>query len=699
MPYKLGIDIGDNFTDLVLLDDATGQLTFCKTPTTSHNPTDGIVSGMTELLKRAALQPADLAVIVQGTTLVSNAVNRRKGALIGLITTEGFEDVLETGREPRYDSNDVLIAMPEPLVPRNLRLGISELIDYQGNELSPLVEDDVAAVVEVLAHKGVKAIAICLLHAVTNPDHERAIGQYIQENYPDIPVSLSADVLSDIREYERMSATVMNAYVQPLVDQYLDTFRARLDELGFDGICQIMTASGQLTAFDVARQLPIHLLESGPAGGALAGSYFGKLTEHKALITFDMGGSTASASAVMNHVPGIMSEFEAGRMKRFQKGSGLPVRLPILDVVAVGAGGGSIAWLDRLGLLHVGPDSATPNVGPACYGRGGTRPTLTDADLVLGYLNPRYFLGGTLSLDRGAARLAIATHIADPLDISIEEAAMGICRVANENMANAIRAHLLEKDLDPQQVSLVAFGGSGPVHAFELARLLGSPDLIIPVGAGVASVFGLLHAPTASENTRSYVSPVADLNWDYLNDLLHEMEQEGRAFLAQAGLLPADGVVSRVARLRYSGQGHEVSIALPPGELTAGDIPDIEQRFADEYRQRFGRLIDKTPIEAVTWRMVVSSEPALFHPKRTTDNGRYEIGGKDFNALKGYRPVYLMGDLIPCSCPVYDRYQIRPNDTLSGPVIIEEAETTIVIGNRAYVRMDEHRNLIINIRR
>jgi N-methylhydantoinase A len=705
MPYKLGIDIGGTFTDFVLLNQITGELTFGKTLTTYDNPTNGIISGTTDLLDRANVPLASVSTIVHGTTLVTNAIIERKGAATGLLTTKGFEDVLEIGREYRYDIYDINLTVPEPLVPRNLRLGVTERMDYQGNVLTPLDEAELAKAVGTLVSRGVKAIAVCLLHAFANPAHEQAVGTFIRARYPDLYVSLSVDVMPEIREYERMSATVMNAYVQPLTDHYLSDLHARLGTLGFSGTIQIMISSGRLTTIDGARQSPVQLLESGPAGGSMAGVFFGKLTGHQDIATFDMGGTTAKASLIFDHQPEITNEFEAARVRRFKKGSGLPVRIPVIDMIEIGAGGGSIAYVDALGLLRVGPESAASEPGPACYGRGGTRPTVTDCDLVLGYLNAEFFLGGTMTLDLEAARRAIDTHLAKPLGLSITQAAMGVHRVVNENMANAARVHILEKGHDPRHYSLLAFGGAGPVHAFEVARLLGSPELVIPVGAGVTSALGFLVSPTASESIRSYVSPVAWLDWAKLNGLLADMEAEGRAFLARANVAVADAQVRRVADMRYSGQGHDISVAIPNGQLSALSVAEIEANFQQEYLRRFGRTIDDVAIEAVTWRVVVSSPPVLFEPKRAIsaaaskeEAGTYSIGGGDYSALKGYRPVVFIGDETPVACPVYDRYRIRPNDCLSGPVIIEEVESTVVVGHKAYVRMDSHRNLLISMR-
>jgi N-methylhydantoinase A len=692
MAYRLGIDIGGTFTDLVLLEESTGKLFFGKTLTTYDNPSNGIINGTQALLAQHGVSPAQLTGIVHGTTLVTNAVIERRGELTGLITTKGFEDVLEIGRELRYDIYDINLHIPEPLVSRNLRLGVTERVNYQGEILTPLDMGEVARVVEALVAQGVKSVAVCLLQSFTNPRHERAIGDYIQKHFPQLYVSLSVEVMPEIREYERASATVMNAYVQPLTDQYLQILEKRLrEEVGFRGTINIMISSGRLTTIAGARQTPIQLLESGPAGGTMAGVFFGKLTQKKDLLAFDMGGTTAKASLIFDLKPEITNQFEAARVRRFKKGSGLPVRIPVIDMIEIGAGGGSIAHLNHLGLLQVGPASAASEPGPACYGRGGTQPTVTDADLVLGYLNESYFLGGTMRLDTDAARQAIQTHIAGPLGITIEEAALGIHRIVNENMANAARVHIIEKGYDPRFYSMLAFGGAGPVHAFQTARLLNAPQLIVPVGAGVVSALGFLVSPVASESIRSYVASMGLIDWAKLNMLMAEMEAEGYAFLDKAGIDPSEGLVTRVADMRYAGQGHEILVTIPNRQLSAADLVEIEQNFEKEYTLRYGRTVPDVGMEAVTWRVVVSAKSPEIVPDQVVPDQT------STQAQKGLRPILLMGEKSYLDVPVYSRYLLQPSDTIEGPCIIEEMESTVVIGRQATVRIDVYKNLVVDL--
>lgn len=687
---KIGIDIGGTFTDLVLLYPHTGELAFAKTLTTYPDPTEGILNGIREILAANGLKASEIHTIVHGTTLVTNAVIERKGAKTALITTAGFEDVLEIGRELRYDIYDIFLDMPKPLVPRNLRFGVSERLDRYGNILNPLEEGEVLRLLDHLEGEGVESIAVCLLHAFANPVHEQFIGRLAETHYPHLYCSLSSEIMPEIREYERSSATVMNATVMPLTSRYLATLEAALRAIGFNGTIQIMVSSGRLTTIKEARSKPVQLLESGPAGGAKASVFFGRLVEEPHLLAFDMGGTTAKASLVNAFTPEITHHFEAARVRRFKKGSGLPVRIPVIDLIEIGAGGGSIAQINALGLMQVGPESAASNPGPAAYGLGGRQPTVTDADLVLGYINEHYFLGGTMTLSREKACLAIADALAIPLGISIEAAAMGVFRVVNENMANAARVHILEKGLDPRKYTMIAFGGAGPVHAFQVARLLRLPRLIIPVAAGVASALGFLVSPVASEFLFSYVHDLDQMDWARVNRFLEEKEAEGMDFLAKNGVEPAQARVHRVADMRYAGQGHEIAVQIPNGTLGEEALEEIIANFNAAYALRYNRSIAGVPIETVTWRTVVSGPEPHFFPRQLLAEG-------DGLAQKGTRSIYFPGGDGSCNVPVFDRYQLSPGTELKGPAIVEEKESTTVVGPDSRLRVDAFRNLIIDL--
>lgn len=692
---KLGIDIGGTFTDLVLLDERDGRMLFGKTLTTYPDPLQGILNGVEQILREASLPLSAVRTIVHGTTLVTNAVIERKGARTALLTTQGFEDVLEIGREMRYDIYDLFLTMPKPLVPRALRIGIRERIDKSGRVLEPLDVAQLEQAVDVLARKGVQSVAISFLHAFANPAHERTAGDVVRRKYPHMQVSLSSEVLPEIREYERTSATAMNAYVQPLTQDYLHRLKDALAAQNFDGEIFIMNSAGRLTTLEGAQRFPVQLLESGPAGGTMAGVFFQKQlaeagTEASSLLAFDMGGTTAKASMIRHGQPEITHHFEAARERRFKKGSGLPVRIPVIDMIEIGAGGGSIARVDALGLLTVGPDSAASQPGPACYGRGGKLPTVTDADLVLGFLNAHYFLGGTMPLKRHLAERAIEEHIARPLGISLEEAAWGIHRVVNENMANAARVHILEKGLDPRSFSMLAFGGAGPVHAFAVARLLGLSRLIVPSGAGVLSALGFLVSPVATEGVFSKVSRLDQMNWAAINARLAEMEQQGRAFLAGTGVSSEMVCVRRTAEMRYVGQGHEITVLLPQGPLSAENVEEIAHRFEQEYTVRYGRVLPHMPMESVTWRVVVSGpSPQMLLRQQVK-------GPMSTQAVKGTRPAFFGKGWV--ETPVLDRYAMPQGVPYEGPCVVEEFESTTVVGPGAVLWRDGFGNLVVEIR-
>lgn len=685
----LGIDIGGTFTDLVLYEKKTNTLYFGKTLTTYPDPTLGILNGVQELLLQHGKSISHVHKLVHGTTLVTNAVIERKGALTGLITTKGFEDVLEIGREMRYDIYDIFITMPKPLVSKEFRKGVAERVDKNGKILQNLNKDEVEKALILFQKKGVQSVAVSLLHAYANNKHEKQIGALLKKKFPKLTFSLSSEVMPEIREYERTSATAMNAYVQPLINDYLKNLKSKLITLGFKGILHIMNSAGRLTTIEGARKTPVQLLESGPAGGTMAGVFFGNLINKKDLLAFDMGGTTAKASMIRNLKPEITNHFEAGREKRFKKGSGLPVRIPVIDMIEIGAGGGSIAHLNNLGLLTVGPESAASTPGPACYNRGAENPTVTDADLILGFLNEDYFLGGTMKLNKEKAIEAIHKKIAKPLKISVEEAAWGIHRIVNENMANAARVHIIEKGLDPRFFSMLAFGGAGPVHAFNVAKLMNAPQLIVPSGAGVLSALGFLVSPVATEEITSFVCRLDLLDWKKLNENIAGMIKKGEAFVKAASTNKNQKLtINIVCDMRYVGQGHEITVAIPNEILSEKSMAIIEANFKAEYQLRYGREINNIPIEAVTWRVLVSAAAETFIPQQA-------IVGKQTNALKGTRKVFWGNGYE--ETPVYDRYSIPIQQKINGPCIIEEFESTTVVGKNSVVWIDEFKNIIVDL--
>jgi N-methylhydantoinase A len=682
---RAGVDIGGTFTDLCVVD-RDHVVAVGKTLTTPHDPSEGVEAVLAETLARLGIGFSDLHLIVHGTTLVTNAIIERMGSPTALLTTRGFRDAIEIGRERRYELYDMMVELPRPLVPRHLRFDVPERTLADGTAAVELDESHVARLGRELAESGVEAVAVSFLHSFTNPEHERRARDALLRAAPALRVSLSSEVAPEIREFERTTTTVANVYVQALIERYLTELGARLTRLGFAGQLYVMLSSGGIATVETATRFPIRLLESGPAAGALAAATYGRAGDHPDLVSFDMGGTTAKLCVVEGGRPLVAEEFEVDRVYRLKCGSGTPVRVPVIDMIEIGVGGGSIASLDALGLLKVGPHSAGAEPGPACYGRGGHSPTVTDADLVLGYLDPDYFLGGRMQLDVTAAREAIERDVAVPLGLPVEEAAWGIHTIVNENMANAARVHAVERGKDPTALPLFAFGGAGPVHAAGVAAALGSPALVAPLGAGVISALGFLTAPLSFDFVHSWRCTLDDVDWARVNALLAEMEAEGTALVTEAGLDPAAVTHERYADMRYVGQGHEVRVLLPFEELR--DAAGVVERFEREYERLYGRRGPNVPVEAITWRVVSSGpRPAL------------ELG----QAALQPSPRPPRGERAACfptvggyvDTPVYDRYALRPGMRFAGPAIIEERESTLVVGPGQRVDVTPELNLTV----
>ncbi len=687
---RIGVDVGGTFTDFALVDERRDLIYTGKRLTTSGDPSEAICTGLERLLGEADTAIGQLHSVVHGTTLVANTIIERTGAIVGLITTRGFRDTLEIGRETRFDLYDLFLERPEPLVPRPLRKVVAERVDPLGQVLLPFDADEFRAVVRELLAAGVEAIAVCFLHAYRQDAHERLARRILEEEFGGVDVSISSEVAPEIRELERTSTTVANAYVQPLMQRYLARLDGRLRAMGLRGPLYVMLSGGGITTVRAARAFPIRLIESGPAAGAMAASYYGGLIHAANLISFDMGGTTAKMCLVDDGRPARTHDFEAGRAHRFKKGSGVPLKVPVVEMIEIGAGGGSLARVDQMGLLKVGPRSAGSRPGPACYGLGGTEPSVTDADLVLGYLSPDYFLGGEMKLDRAAAERAIDQHVARPLGLTTLEAAVGIHSVVNENMAAATRMYVAEKGRDPRRYSLIAFGGAGPVHAYGLAGLLKLGRIICPFGAGVTSALGFLVAAPAIDLVRSYVSRLEDLDWDHLNRLYDEMETEARGLLLEAGARAEQIEIRRTADLRYVGQGFEIAAPVPHGRLGPEHLPELKASFLETYERLFARHIADVPVESLSWRLAASGP---------VPNLSLRFGGQPAASdepRKAERPVYFPETgLAPC--PVYSRYALKPGMTMRGPAVIEERESTTVIGPDGRVSVDRYLNLIVEI--
>jgi N-methylhydantoinase A len=687
--YRVGIDIGGTFTDMLLVGD-DGTAVIAKTLTTPGDPSLAVENALRPSLENGSVNARERGTLIHGTTLVTNALIERKGALTALLTTVGFRDAVEIGREHRYELYDLNLDLPKPLVPRHLRFDVPERMAADGSVLEKLDESFVRKLVGELRDKGIKAIGVCYLNSFRNPAHEKRTAEIIAEVAPQIRVSMSSEVVAEIREFQRTSTTLANVYVQERVSDYLAQLQARLDKIGFHGSFFVMLSSGGIATRETSSRFPVRLLESGPAAGAIAAADAGLRSGHRDLLSFDMGGTTAKLCVIEGGQPLKTHEFEVDRVYRFRKGSGLPVRIPVIDMIEIGAGGGSIARVDSLALLKVGPDSSGADPGPVCYGQGGTQPTVTDADLVLGYLDANYFLGGKMKLDLAGTKRALE-RLGQPLKMTAEQVAWGIHQIVNENMANAARAHLGERGMDPRRMPMYAFGGAGPVHGYRVAEILRLPALISPFGAGVGSTFGLLSAPLAFDFVRSAYSRMDQLDWNLANRLLDDMAQEGRKVLESSGLDSSEIRYQRTADLRYIGQGHEVSVALPDGVLGAGDLPRIGAEFERTYESLYGRKGPDVPLEVINWRVVASGPRPDMNLK--LPHGASKGGG----ARKGSRMAFFPETNGYVETAIYDRYALEPGMQFSGPAIVEERESTLIVGARGRARVDDKLNVVVEL--
>ncbi|MCZ7567122.1 MAG: hydantoinase/oxoprolinase family protein [Ardenticatenaceae bacterium] len=688
--YRFGFDIGGTFTDFVLIDRATGQVETYKTLTTPANPSRAVQEGWQVLLERAGADGEVIETAIHATTLITNALIERKGARAALVTTEGFKDTLDTQREMRYDIYDLHSPPVEPLIPRTRRFEVKERLDSFGDVVEPLNDESLRQAIERLRAAGVEAVAVCFLHSYKNPTHEQQAGEWLARALPDSYVTLSSDVAPEIREYERMSTAVANAYVQPLAARYVARMEKELVEGGFKHRLYLMLSSGGITTTETAARLPVRMVESGPAAGALAAVFYGDQLGERDLVAFDMGGTTAKMCLVKDGQPAMAHTFEIARVHRFKRGSGLPVRIPAIELIEIGAGGGSIAWVDQMGLLKVGPESAGADPGPACYALGGTRPTVTDGNLLLGYLNPDYFLGGRMRLDTAAAETAVAT-VAQALNLGISQAAWGIHQIVNENMISATRVHVAERGEDPRRLTLLAFGGAGPVHAYSIARALKMKGYICPAGAGVTSALGLLTAPAAFDFAQTYVARLTPERLKALDEVFEALEAEGRARLVEAGV-PEDQVrFERSADMRHRGQGHEIVVDLRWKSLADVDLDrQLRPHFYARYETLYGHAHKHLDLEIMTCRLrATGPRPAVDLPKARSEDEGAET------ALKGHRRAYLPDVRDFVEMPVYDRERLPGGARVVGPAIVEEKDSTALIGGHAVARVDDYLNLVV----
>jgi len=684
-PFRIGVDIGGTFTDLVLLDTRDGRLWNGKVLTTPQAPEQAVLEGVRLLLAQAGVAAGEVRHVIHGTTLVANALIERRGVATGFLTTQGFRDVPEIGTELRHDTYDLFMRRPEPLVPRRLRLEVPERLLPDGTILTPLDEAAARDAARALRDAGVKAVAVCLLHAFQNPAHERRLAEIVAEEAPGLTICLSSELVPEIGEYERGSTTTANAYVQPVFERYLARLGEGLRAAGIAGPLFLMLSDGGTVEEAVAARHPIRLVQSGPAGGVQATRLFGMAAGAADILCFDMGGTTAKAALIGKGEPERSLDFEVSRVDRFRKGSGLPLKVPVIDMIEIGAGGGSIARVDRLGLIRVGPDSAGADPGPACYGLGGTLPTVTDCDLLLGYLAPDSFLGGEMRLDPAAAERAVAEHLARPLGLSAVEAAWAVHETVNTSMAQAASMHALEKARNIAGHAMVPIGGAGPVHACEIARKLGIGRLVVPPGAGVASAFGFLAAPISFAFLRGQLRPLAALDFPELRDLVGGMEAEGRAMLAKAGL--AEGSARITAAMRYAGQGYQVEAEVPAEALAREDRDALRAAFEAEYGRLYGRTEPGVAVECVGWRVTVGGPAPRLDLAAAAPSG---------GALrKGTRPAWFGGAFLEAA--VLARGALKPGDAVQGPALVEERESTLVLPPGARASCDAALNLVVEI--
>ncbi len=691
MSFRLGVDIGGTFTDLALFDEQTGGMTIHKLLTTPAAPAQAVLQGMLELLELAQVPVASVTALAHGTTLVTNAVIERKGGPCAMIVTRGFRDVLNIGAENRYDQFDMRLRYPEPLVSRPLQFEIDERIGPDGKVRIPLDEAQLRQVLKQVADSGAEALAICLLHSYVEPKHERRIKEIAQAEFPQLYVSASSDILPFMREFERWTTTTMNAYVARMMDVYIDRLERGLGEAKFDGKFYIMTSNGGTVTPETARQYPVRLLESGPAAGALMSSHLSGLLKEPNLLSFDMGGTTAKGALIVRGEPQKKYELEVAHAHEHKVGSGYTVKIPVIDMVEIGTGGGSIASIDERGMIKVGPRSAGADPGPVCYGRGGTEPTITDANVVLGFLDPAYFLGGRMKLDSEGAKAAIARKLGQPLGIDALRAAWGIHQTANESMAQAFRLHAAERGHDYRSFAMTAFGGSGPVHAARIARILRIPRVIFPVGAGVMSAFGLLVSPLSFETVLSHPMPVDGLSDAQLDAAFAAPIEEATDFLARAGVRPEQMRVRRRLDMRYRGQGYEIEVILPDAAGQRTTVAELADLFGREYERIFATSFLREPLEIVNLKVEALGPPP---PMQSGYRLNRKAEGK---ALKGQRLVYQPERQAMAPVPVYDRAALKPGDRIDGPALIEEQESTSVINEGDKVEVDENLNLIVQI--
>ena len=691
--YRIGIDTGGTFTDGVLINETTGEIQITKVPSTPDDPSRGFLNAAARLLKEASVEPEQVGYVVHGTTVATNAIIEGNVARTGFITTKGFRDMLEIARQIRPSLYDLQFEKPAPLVPRYLCFGVPERLNALGEVITPLDEDAVRTVALKLKEEGVEAIAVCLLHSYANQDHERRIGKILNEVMPEVAISLSSDIVPEFREYFRASTAVVNSSITPIVGQYLSSIEERLRADGLESELLVMQSNGGVYTFEAAVERPVYMVESGPAAGVIAASYVADAIGYSNVLSFDMGGTTTKAALIQDGEPKVTKDYEVGAAAGADtgagRGSGYPIRTPVIDLVEIGAGGGSIAWVDPGGVLRVGPRSAGADPGPACYGQGGTEPTITDANLVLGRLNPDYFLGGEVPLHKNLAEKAIMTRCAEPLGLTLLEAANGIVEIANSAMVNALRLISVQRGFDPRDFVLVGFGGAGPVHATKLAIDTDVPLTIIPMSPGITSALGLLVTDLKHENSRTRINRVSNSVPSEIETILDELETLGRDALVKEGVPESEMDFERHADVRYVGQSYELTVELAPGTITQVTLDGVTADYHVAHERAYGHNAPEEPVEFVNMQVTARGEIARPNLKEVTRGT-----GSD-GAIKETRDVYFAesGGLVPT--PVFDRYRLGEGDQIAGPAIVEEVDSTTVIHPGTSATIDVVGNLLI----
>ncbi len=671
---RIAVDIGGTFTDGVACLSPEGRIWVAKSSTTPSDPGEAVSTVIEDLLRQVQAfigkDAPPLAEVVHGTTLITNTLIERKGARTALVTTKGMRDALDIGREWRYDIYDLEIEMPQPLITADCRVEIDERLDARGEVLTALDDGKPDRMIEAVRALAVESVAVSLLHSYVNTAHEKQVEARLKQALPHIAVSLSSDLAREIKEYERSSTVAANAYVKPIVAAYLRELRSRIGKIR-DGIpLRVMVSSGGFGSAESGAESPILLLESGPAAGVLSALNTARQNDVRQVLAFDMGGTTAKACVAVGGDPPIAHSFECARVERFKRGSGLPILIPSIELIEIGAGGGSIAHCNRLGLLNIGPESSGSVPGPACYGRGGSDATVTDADLLLGYLSPSNFLGGEMKLDVAAAEQAVS-RLAATLQVSAVEAAWGIYNIVNENMASAARIHIAESGHDPRDFTMVATGGAGPVHAVEVARKLRIPRVLIPIAAGAGSCLGMLAAPARVDRAWSSPQLLVDVDWKQVAANLADLRQEAEAELEAAGATTVEWLIG--AEMRYDGQGANVPVSIPYAEVDSDTAKALRAAFEAQYEKLYGRLVPNAAPQVITWRLV---------GRAPTEGHHFEWGDsrvKPNAAAPGTRKIYLPLRKDYAEVKVYDRYSVAPGEVLHGPLILEERESTIVV--------------------